>query len=556
MGFTASGQVETSGSGTIVALNGAVTAQIPTSSSFAVSVTGSWSATLVFEGSVDGSTFFPVPAYTPFGVDVQSTTSNGNWVIPVGGYLTIRARASAFSSGTISVAWNADSNTNVATVSANLNDGAGVAVPVGQAPMSGSLPVVVASDQTGIPVKLSDATGNNVILGQKAMASSLPVVIASDQSTLSTYDSTRTASVLTNQTLIANGSSSVTLDVGPNHDVGVIIRINGSVTGSSPTLQFTLNDLDQQLGNILSGTSSQVYTSATINTYVLHFTRTGRMQLNWTVTGTTPSFGGVYVTLVSLQNSTLRNSSGVELGTTTTPIQVGDAGGSLTVDDGGGSITVDGTVAATQSTSPWVVNQTQIGGSALTLGQKTSANSIPVVLPSDQIINVATNASSAVTYSSGISNLVSVALSTDIFTLTGSATKIVRVTAFGVSATGSAGANAAISLIKRSAANTGGTSTSPAVVPLDSTSAAGTAVARAYTANPTGLGAAVGTIRTDKLFVSGVVTAGATPILYRFGEASASPVVLRGTAEVLTLNLAGVTVTGGSFNIWIEWTEL
>lgn len=39
---------------------------------------------------------------------------------------------------------------------------------------------------------------------------------------------------------------------------------------------------------------------------------------------------------------------------------------------------------ATQGTTPWVENLTQVGGSAITLGAKTSANSFPVVIASDQ----------------------------------------------------------------------------------------------------------------------------------------------------------------------------
>ncbi len=45
---------------------------------------------------------------------------------------------------------------------------------------------------------------------------------------------------------------------------------------------------------------------------------------------------------------------------------------------------VSGTVTANQGTSPWVVNETQIGSAAYTLGQKTMANSAPVVIASDQ----------------------------------------------------------------------------------------------------------------------------------------------------------------------------
>jgi hypothetical protein len=45
---------------------------------------------------------------------------------------------------------------------------------------------------------------------------------------------------------------------------------------------------------------------------------------------------------------------------------------------------VSGTVTANQGGAPWSQNITQVGGTAVTLGQKTSANSIPVVVASDQ----------------------------------------------------------------------------------------------------------------------------------------------------------------------------
>jgi hypothetical protein len=46
------------------------------------------------------------------------------------------------------------------------------------------------------------------------------------------------------------------------------------------------------------------------------------------------------------------------------PLPISDNGGSVTVDDGAGSLTVDGTVAVTQSTTPWVVGD---GGGSLTV---------------------------------------------------------------------------------------------------------------------------------------------------------------------------------------------
>lgn len=110
--FSSSGQTEMSGSGTIVALNGAVTASVPTSSTFAFTITGTWSATLIFEATVDGTNWFTVHFLTPTTAPATTTTSNVSGFFPIGGYFQVRVRASAFVSGTATVAWNADSNQN------------------------------------------------------------------------------------------------------------------------------------------------------------------------------------------------------------------------------------------------------------------------------------------------------------------------------------------------------------------------------------------------------------------------------------------------------------
>lgn len=60
------------------------------------------------------------------------------------------------------------------------------------------------------------------------------------------------------------------------------------------------------------------------------------------------------------------------------------ASNALKVDGSAVTQPVSGTVTANQGGAPWSENVTQIGGSALALGQATSANSIPVVLASNQ----------------------------------------------------------------------------------------------------------------------------------------------------------------------------
>lgn len=160
------------------------------------------------------------------------------------------------------------------------------------------------------------------------------------------------------------------------------------------------------------------------------------------------------------------------------------------------------------------------------------------------------------TYSASITALASAASATDIFTITGSSTKTVRITRLEISGQATTAAAAQVVLLVRSAANTSGTSTSPTAVPHDSNSAAATATIKAYTANPT-TGALVGNLKAAYVFLAAPATAtvASEPLFLDFGLRPSQAIVLRGTAQVLAINLNGVTVTGGAFDINVEWTE-
>lgn len=158
------------------------------------------------------------------------------------------------------------------------------------------------------------------------------------------------------------------------------------------------------------------------------------------------------------------------------------------------------------------------------------------------------------TYSAAVTALSSANNPTDIFTITGSATKTIRVTRVRVDGTQTTSGTANIQIIRRSTANSAGTSTAPTPVAHDSTNVAATAVVRAYTANPT-LGTIVGLIRSDREFVPAVTALG-EEVIYDFADSrGVQQIVLRGTNEVLSVNLNAVTVTGGLFNISFEWIE-
>jgi hypothetical protein len=157
-------------------------------------------------------------------------------------------------------------------------------------------------------------------------------------------------------------------------------------------------------------------------------------------------------------------------------------------------------------------------------------------------------------YSAAVQGLAPAATPTDVFTITGSGTKTIIPVKVTVSCTQTTAGAIDVLLIKRSTADTLGTSTTPTAVKHDSNSAAATATLAAYTANPT-LGTAVGNVGTYKLACLAPATATPQDVLIeRFGPPG-SPLLVRGTAEQLVVNLNSVTVTGGSFNIRIEWVE-
>jgi hypothetical protein len=157
-------------------------------------------------------------------------------------------------------------------------------------------------------------------------------------------------------------------------------------------------------------------------------------------------------------------------------------------------------------------------------------------------------------YSAAVQGLAPAATPTDVFTIAGSATKVILPTKIVISCTQTTAGSIDVLLIKRSSADTLGTSTAPAKVPHDSTSAAATATLAAYTANPT-LGTAVGNVGTYKLACLAPATATPEDVLIEKFNLLATPLLVRGTAEQLVVNLNSVTVSGGSFNIRIEWVE-
>lgn len=164
-------------------------------------------------------------------------------------------------------------------------------------------------------------------------------------------------------------------------------------------------------------------------------------------------------------------------------------------------------------------------------------------------------ASTIATYSASVLNLAAAATPTDVFTLTGSATKLVKILRVVFSATSTTETSYNAILLKRSTANSAGTSTTQTNVSHDSNNAAATAIARAYTANPT-LGTLVGNLHAFKAISPAAAPGQPGNVVTVFDfSLHGQPIVLRGTGEVFSLNLGGVTITGNSFDVSVTWTE-
>src|SRR5579864_1371755 len=147
------------------------------------------------------------------------------------------------------------------------------------------------------------------------------------------------------------------------------------------------------------------------------------------------------------------------------------------------------------------------------------------------------------TYSAVIKNLTLAATPTDIFTLTGAAGVITRVTHADCSANASTAGTIDLVALTRSTANSAGT-VAPAS-PHDPSQPPALAVAQSYTANPTP-GTLAGTFRAGKLAVPVAATGAIMQILgWDFGGASRNAVneiLLRSPSQVFALNGNGAAL--------------
>ncbi len=163
--------------------------------------------------------------------------------------------------------------------------------------------------------------------------------------------------------------------------------------------------------------------------------------------------------------------------------------------------------------------------------------------------------SGSATYAATTAYTTPYATPTDVVTIAGSATKTVKVVRITISSTQTTAGINQWFLVYRTTADTGGATTALTKVALDQNNAAATAAALLYTAAPT-INSTVGTVRAPSILSPAPASLFQADYSLFDDNFTGQPIVLRGTAQQLALNFAGVAVpTGLSLSVTIYWTE-
>lgn len=143
---------------------------------------------------------------------------------------------------------------------------------------------------------------------------------------------------------------------------------------------------------------------------------------------------------------------------------------------------------------------------------------------------------------------------TDICSLSGSATKTVKVRRILLGGRSVAVITEAVSVLKRSTAYTSGLGTQPTKVPYDSANAASTVgTVEIWTSAPVA-GTLVGRLTETWVTWANATTGVGLPLTVIYG-ALGQPIVLRGVAQQVAVNLEGELGGTGTLTCFFEWTE-
>lgn len=279
---------------------------------------------------------------------------------------------------------------------------------LGQTTMAGSTPVVIASNQSSVPI--NDNSGSITVDGTVAATQSGTWSTRTQDGAGNALASSTSAPAGTEQALIVRNIPSGTQTVSGT------ITASGTVTANQGTPASTANRWPVQLSDgtdlalVSTGGALLVDGSATTQPVsgTVTVTQGTASNLNATVTGTvaatqsgTWNINNVSGT-VSLPTGAATAANQTTVGNQTTKINDGTdtalvtAAGALVVDGSGSTQPVSGTVTANAGTGTFTTNVAQVGGNTVTTGSGAAGTGTQrVILATDQpVIPVSDNGGS------------------------------------------------------------------------------------------------------------------------------------------------------------------
>lgn len=225
-----------------------------------------------------------------------------------------------------------------------------------------------------------------------------------------------------------------------------------------------------------------------------------------------------------------------------------------------GSGIVGGLVTSTTVAGQFIIpnygfQQVRVIASSFTSGLMTAFLDMSIGAPSGQ--QYANIEGQKASFSAAVNAHAPAATPTDWFTLQGSATKTIRITRIKIRARATAANQYRISVKKYSVFLTGGTPAAVTAVAHDSGDSAATAAVQTWAGGLPTPGTLVGAIEDESVPMSVLGTPVFDgPVLYDYAVRPSRAIVLRGIAQYVALNSAGVALPAGSvFDVKFEWTE-
>jgi len=309
-GFNTAASTDCSTSGSCV-----IATVSPNNGGAAVAISGTYSATNQFEGTVDGSNWAAITGVPlTVGTGVTSTTGTGSWQFSTSGLIGIRVRTSAFTSGAANITIQSGlnppttlSSSGAVTASQNLAQVGGNTVVTGG--VNGLLAVGGAAASgaalSGNPVRIGASDGTNAVnltVGNgngSAVSGGVLTVVPSLWQTTNTWAPT--------------GNLTYNTD-GRNGDL---------IPADGPMLQGTSSTVFNRQRDVTTGATGQSAGIATSGTYVYNGT-TFDAQKSGSATSTDPHFAAANVYVAG--GSFTLQASGNATSTTTGTAKTGVAG--------------------------------------------------------------------------------------------------------------------------------------------------------------------------------------------------------------------------------------